>query len=210
MRIRSKVVTQSGRILRPAGAVFDIDDETAGKMIADGRAEPAESAVLPVAPGAPAPRSGSSPLAPKQGDLGEGTDTERELEARKAEYRRQAKEAGFEEDEIDEAVRQRLEYDDLLAGGMPEADAREEMTKRYPDVEDEGDDAAAAARAIADEAEFYKELNAGDAIEWIGGLDAEALERIAALENGREQPRVTVTRAIDARREQLASGASES
>ena len=28
MRIRTRVVTQSGRVLRPVGAVFDVDDQT--------------------------------------------------------------------------------------------------------------------------------------------------------------------------------------
>src|SRR5690242_21813041 len=39
MRIKAFVATQAGRILRPAGAVFELDDAAAKQMIADGRAE---------------------------------------------------------------------------------------------------------------------------------------------------------------------------
>src|SRR5262245_40545274 len=67
MRIKANVVTQAGRILRPVGAVFEIDDETAKTMIADGRAVAATESAPARGVGAgpktppPAPTGGKTP-----------------------------------------------------------------------------------------------------------------------------------------------------
>jgi hypothetical protein len=169
MRIKTKVVTQSGRVMRPAGAVFDVDDETAGRMLVAGTAEPAEDTVLPVA---------SSPIGGPSAPAGSGTPADETSGTSSAPGAGDGPES--EQELVDDET----------------SETAEETESETTTEEDE-------------EVQVFAEFNAADAIAYVETVETvERLVRLAGVEQQRDTPRVTVTRAIEKRIEEIRTQSS--